>query len=353
MKINSRLYSVIMALAIAVVTTAFLYLVPGADRTTAAVVFSISFLATLIFSTITIEILVFREVRKVYRVLERLKEGSKIISPKTKLDFNNPFRSINKELFTYASIKQREIEDLRKLETFRREFLADVSHELKTPIFAAQGYLHTLLDGAVEDKTVRLKFLRRAARSLDRLDTLVQDLLTLSQIETGAIKMHNENFDVVETVVEVVDQLEEKAERKKIKVEFGSAFEDPIMVYADPEKIYRVILNLVSNAIKYTKDGGKVIIDFEEGKNDVTVFVKDTGRGIPPEDIKRIFERFYRVEKSRSKEKGGTGLGLAIVKHIIEAHNSKVTVTSVVGKGSVFGFKLKRSQVVNVNEVHS
>src|SRR5690606_27235345 len=136
---------------------------------------------------------------------------------------------------------------------------------------------------------------------------------------------------ILEIAEEVVDQLEDKAIKKKIEITFAKEFKDPIFVHADPEKIYQVMLNLVSNAVKYSSDEGSIIIDFEQGKQDVTIFIKDTGKGIPPEDIKRIFERFYRVEKSRSKEKGGTGLGLAIVKHIIEAHNSKVMVTSTVG----------------------
>ncbi len=296
------------------------------------------------------ELLIFKEVGKIYRVLERLKEDGKVISSKGQLDFKNPFKIINKELFSYASMKQREIEDLKKMEAFRREFVADVSHELKTPIFSAQGYIHTLLDGAVEDKAVRLKFLRRAGRSLDRLDRLVQDLLTLSRIETGAVKMNFGNVNILDVAEEVVDQLEDKSIKKKIEVTFAREFKEPIYVYADSEKIYLVMLNLVSNAVKYSNDEGKVILDFEQGKQDVTIFVKDFGLGIPPEDIKRIFERFYRVEKSRSKEKGGTGLGLAIVKHIIEAHNSKVMVTSTVGKGSIFSFKLKRPQPIITEE---
>lgn len=350
MRINSRAVALILACSIAVVTTTFLSLVPEVSKIALGVTFVISFSASVIFASITMELLIFKEVTKIYRVLERLKEGGKAISPKSQLDFNNPFRSINKELFSYASMKQREIEDLKKMEAFRREFVADVSHELKTPIFSAQGYIHTLLDGAVEDKAVRLKFLRRAGRSLDRLDRLVQDLLTLSRIETGAVKMNFVNVNILEIAEEVVDQLEDKAIKKKIDVTFAKEFKDPIFVYADAEKIYQVMLNLVSNAVKYSKDEGSIIIDFEQSKQDVTIFIKDNGKGIPPEDIKRIFERFYRVEKSRSKEKGGTGLGLAIVKHIIEAHNSKVMVTSTVGKGSVFSFKLKRPQPIIAEE---
>jgi two-component system phosphate regulon sensor histidine kinase PhoR len=343
MNITSRSITLILGGSVALVVGAFLYLVPAAGFGIILISSAVAFAATALFSFIALEFLIFREVEKIYSILGRLKEGSNLPSSKSKLDFNHPFRSINKELFSFASLKQREIEDLKKMEAFRREFVADVSHELKTPIFNAQGYIHTLLDGAVEDKAVRNKFLRRAAKSLDRLDRLVQDLLTLSKLETGAIKMNMEPFDIKEVALEVLDQMEDKAERKQISPKFGQPYLAPIMVMGDQQRIYQVLLNLLSNSIKYSKEGATVTIDFEIGKSDVTVAVKDTGRGIPPEDLKRIFERFYRVEKSRSKEMGGTGLGLAIVKHIIEAHHSKVSVTSALGKGSVFSFKLKKA----------
>jgi two-component system phosphate regulon sensor histidine kinase PhoR len=343
MQLKSRSVTLILGFSVAITVAAFLYLIPETGLLTILVASSVAFGATVLFSFIALEFLIFREVQKIYSIIERLKEGSNLPASKGKLDFNHPFRSINKELFSFASLKQREIEDLKKMEAFRREFVADVSHELKTPIFSAQGFIHTLLDGAVEDKNVRIKFLRRAAKSMDRLDRLVQDLLTLSRLETGATKMNMEAFSIIEVVREVIEQLEEKAERKKIKVLVQlPADSDRLMVIADQQRIYQVVLNLVSNAIKYSNEEGIVELGFEKGKTEITIFIKDSGLGIPPEDIKRIFERFYRVEKSRSKERGGTGLGLAIVKHIIEAHQSKVSVSSIVGKGSIFSFKLKR-----------
>jgi len=254
----------------------------------------------------------------------------------------NPLGKINEEIHSFATLKQKEIDELIKLENFRREFVADVSHELKTPIFAAQGFVHTLLDGAVNDKNVRNKFLKKAAKSLDGLDALVQDLLTLSQIETGDIKMHFENFDLHRLCTDVLDQFEEKAEKKKIGLSLN-ADHHRIMVYADRQRISQVITNFVSNAINYTPEGGNVSIEFDVGKKNVTTFVSDNGEGIPQSHLDRIFERFYRVDKSRSREKGGTGLGLAIVKHILEGHHSRPEVTSEVGKGSTFSFKLPRA----------
>ena len=231
---------------------------------------------------------------------------------------------------------------MKRLEVFRREFLADISHELKTPVFAAQGFVHTLLDGAVDDKKVRGKFLKRAAKSLDRLDELIQDLLTLSQIETGESKMYLEHFDIVAMAGEIIDQMENKAEKKDLELKLDKVYKEAISVYADSDRIYRVITNLVSNSIKYT-DEGKIEIGFTLSGQNVKVHIRDTGVGIPPDQLNRIFERFFRVEKSRSKEKGGTGLGLAIVKHILEAHNTNIGVTSSVNEGSLFSFKLPLS----------
>ncbi len=346
MVFNARIIALLLAISVAVITTFFLSLGSGVTNIALFITFSISFASTYILTTLVIEFIFFREVHRIYEALGQIKDYEfDSINTKSKNPLN-PLQGINREIYNYAELKQREIDELRRMETFRREFLADVSHELKTPIFAAQGFVHTLIDGAVEDKKVRKKFLKKAAKSLDGLDVLVHDLLTLSNMETGEIKMHFEHFNIVELCLEVFDQFEEKAEKKKITVGFEEKEQVPIYVHADYQRIYQVVLNLTSNAIKYTKKGGEVSVFFKEGKNEVTIFVKDSGRGIPPEDLKRIFERFYRVEKSRSKEKGGTGLGLAIVKHIVEAHGSKVNVTSTVDKGSIFSFKLKKGEQV-------
>lgn len=252
----------------------------------------------------------------------------------------NPLKRIKEEIFSYAYNKQKEIDDLKRLEAFRREFVANVSHELKTPIFAAQGFVHTLLDGAAEDKKVRYKFLKKAGKSLDGLDLLVQDLLTLSKMETGDITMQYEAFNMGNLVEDAFEQVEDQAEKKSITLKLLSEPAFYPILYGDPHRIYQVMINLIGNAIKYTKKEGQVTVYFEHHGDEVITFVKDNGRGIPKEDINRIFERFYRVEKSRSKNKGGTGLGLAIVKHVLEAHNSQVQVDSTVGLGSVFSFKL-------------
>ncbi|MEQ9008443.1 MAG: ATP-binding protein, partial [Ekhidna sp.] len=252
------------------------------------------------------------------------------------------------EISSFAKSKEKEIEELKERENFRREFIADVSHELKTPLFAAQGFVHTLLDGAIHDKEVRKKFLKKAAKSLDALDLLVQDILTISQIESGEIKMHFENFDMREMCSEILEQLEEKAEKKGIELKMSKKYREPIIVRGDYRRIYQVMINLTTNAIKYTKKGGQAKISFKEVEEDkIRITISDTGRGIPESDISRIFERFYRVDKSRSREKGGTGLGLSIVKHILESHNSEIFVESEFKVGSKFYFDLKKANYID------
>lgn len=346
MIINSRGLSLLLAFLISVLTTAFLLLVPTINSMALVIAFGIAFSSSYIFVRVVLEFLFFRHIDAIHHALEDLKsqELKDLTTPNKKISFN-PLKRINRDIYNFAEKKQQEIRELRRMETFRREFIADVSHELKTPIFAAQGFVHTLLDGAVEDKKVRGKFLKKAAKSLDGLDVLVQDLLTISQMETGEIKMHFENFDIAELTKEVIDQLEGKAEKGKITVTLENP-EAKLFVRADYQRIYQVMINLVSNGIKYTKKNGEVNIRFEQNDKFVTGYVSDNGCGIPKEDLNRIFERFYRVEKSRSKEKGGTGLGLSIVKHIMEGHESTIKVDSEYKVGSTFSFQIKRGKPV-------
>jgi two-component system phosphate regulon sensor histidine kinase PhoR len=338
---TSRGISLVLAIAIAALTVAFLLLLDDATPALLLVAGGISFSVSYILMQITLEFLIFKEISNIYAVLEKIqKKDSPIIPEKNERLFISPLRKINKTINNYALAKNKEIEALQKNAEFRREFIADISHELKTPIFAAQGYIHTLLDGAVDDKSVRLKFLKRAAKSLNALDKLVQDLLTLNQMESGVIKFHLESFDLKDLIHEVIEELEQKASKRDMLIRYYYDKEKSYRTIADKDKIFRVCQNLISNAIKYNNDGGEVDVNLKAQKNHITVEVKDNGKGIPPEDLKRIFERFYRVEKSRSREKGGTGLGLAIVKHILEGHKSKISVSSTLGKGSIFSFEL-------------
>ena len=242
-----------------------------------------------------------------------------------------------KEMFEKA---KSDIEHLEKLQRMRSQFLANVSHELRTPIFAIQGFLETLLNGALNDPKVNKNFLEKANQHTVNLNNLLNDLIDISMIESGEMRMSYRYFDINTFIYTVIGQFSQMAEEKNIQLVFNLA-KDGLQVFGDKERLRQVFTNLLQNAIKYT-DEGKVEILLEEEKKFVNIIIKDTGIGIPEEDLNRIFERFYRVDKARSRAVGGTGLGLAIVKHIIEAHNSKILVKSKPAEGSEFSFKLKK-----------
>lgn len=340
---SSRVLALVLALGISILSTLFLFILNWVDTTALFVAFGILFFVSFGATFLTLELLVFQEVKKIYKLIEKLKKSKLRKIERQKSGPLNPLKEINEEIYSFAALKQREIDELKKLEAFRKDFIANVSHELKTPIFAAQGFIHTLLDGAVDDKDVRMKFLAKAAKSLDGLDVLVHDLLTLSHIETGQIKMHFEKVDLYALTEEVFEHFENRPDWRDITLKIESP-RKRVNVYADAQRITQVMTNLISNAVKHSHEAGQVIVSFDVSKRSVTTSVRDFGEGIPTEHIHRIFERFYRVDKSRSREKGGTGLGLAIVKHILEGHNTKAEVESTPGKGSVFSFKLPRGK---------
>jgi two-component system phosphate regulon sensor histidine kinase PhoR len=306
------------------------------------VVFWVAFLIVFAF----LEFVVLREAKRIYKITQKKKkkkdkDGEQSLLEVEQPGLFNPMRRVYEEVSQFTTTKEEEIEELKRMEAFRREFIANVSHELKTPLFAAQGFIHTLIDGAANDATVRTRFLNKAAKSLDGLENLVQDLLMLSQIETGEIKMRMETHDLCELAKDVAEELEEPAQKKNITLKVDEPKKKAVAL-ADAKWIRQVLTNLIYNAINYTPEGGSVTVKFEFTKKSVYVIVKDTGMGIPAEHLPRIFERFYRVDKSRSRERGGTGLGLAIVKHILEGHHTKAEVESEEGKGSEFSFKLER-----------
>ena len=343
---NSKSVAIFIAATVSIITTAFLSLVENVPIEGLVVVFLLSFSSSYIITFFTVDIFIFGQIEKIHERISKLNEEKYMFIEE---DFTqkkgNPLNRINSEIISYALSKQREIDELKKAETFRREFIANISHELKTPIFAAQGFIHTLLDGAVKDKNVRIKFLKKAAKNLDGLDTLVADLLTISQVETGVIKMEMENFNIHELIQEVYEQFDHKAEKKKTELRFEKKCPSKLIVQADRHKIYQVIQNLVSNAIKYRGDiGAYVLCNLIEHDKEVEIVISDNGIGMAEEHISRIFERFYRIDKSRSRDKGGTGLGLSIVKHIIEAHRSHVRVKSKIGVGSEFSFRLPKGK---------
>ncbi len=349
--------ALLIGISVAGVTLSFLSLVPQVPKAAFLVTGFLSFSSAFFLSFVVLEFLFFKEINNIYMVLETLRETIVRVTddeqkePEEEILFSsNPLKRIHQEISNYALLKEEEIDKLKNLENYRREFLADVSHELKTPIFAVQGYILTLLDGAMDDEKVRMKFLKKAAKSLNGLDALVQDLLTLSQIESGGISMKPEPFDLVLSIKDVYDQLEIKAKKREIKLKLTDKTKGHCVVNADYNRINQVLINLVINAIKYHKpEGGWVNITLSETANhkEICVEVADNGLGIPEEHLGRVFERFYRVDKSRSKKQGGSGLGLAIVKHIIEGHHSTIQVHSEHNVGTRFLFKLQKGKLVD------
>lgn len=343
MLISSKTVAILLASCISIVTVAFLSLVDNVSGVALFVTGSIAFASTFILVYITMEFLVFRQVEKIYSELSKsqlfeLKEKAQDIRLSS-----NPFKRVQQEITNYAQIKGKEIDELKQMEVYRREFIANVSHELKTPIFASQGYILTLLDGAMDDENVKHKFLKKAAKSLNQLDALVQDLITISHIESGIIKMKFEDFNLEMLTQDVLDQLERKAQKKDINLKIVKHELDEVEVYADYNRIGQVLINLIGNAIKYHDGNGWVHVCFENDDENIIVTVTDNGFGMSEEHLNRIFERFYRIEKSRSKKQGGSGLGLAIVKHILEGHNTKVNVQSKEGEGTSFSFELQKA----------
>ncbi|WP_121666985.1 sensor histidine kinase [Mesonia aquimarina] len=253
--------------------------------------------------------------------------------------------TLTKEVEKFAEGKKLEIEALKIRENYRKEFMGNVSHELKTPLFTVQGYILTLLDGAIKDKKVRDKYLNRASKGVERLIYIVRDLDMITKLETGDLHLYNENFDIVELVQSVFDLLEMKAAKKNISLTFDTDYLSPIWVDADKDRIQQVVTNLVVNSIKYGKRDGTTEVSVEDLiKNKVIVRVTDNGEGIEQKNISRLFERFYRVDKSGSRKEGGSGLGLSIVKHILEAHNEKIYVESDFGVGSEFSFTIEKAK---------
>jgi two-component system, OmpR family, phosphate regulon sensor histidine kinase PhoR len=258
------------------------------------------------------------------------------------IDAKNFSENLDREVKVWAAHQNNEIRQLREMEKYRKDFLGNVSHELKTPIFNIQGYILTLLDGGIDDPKINTLYLKRAEKSVNRMITIVDDLVSISRLESGEFKLQMERFNIVRLVEEVFESHEMLTRNYRIKLEFNRNYTKPIKVYADKKRITEVLNNLIVNSIKYGSSNGKTRVGFSEADGIILVDVSDNGIGIAEEDLPRIFERFYRVDKSRSRDSGGTGLGLAIVKHIIQAHNQSINVRSATGTGTSFVFTLEK-----------
>ena len=287
-----------------------------------------------------VERFIYRRVKKIYDDLTILESTDLRQKPIT-----TDMGTLTREIDKYARDKKLEIETLKVREEYRKEFLGNVSHELKTPLFTVQGYLLTLIDGAIDDKKIRKRYLERANKGVERLIYIVKDLDMITKLEVGDLSLNKESFDIVELVQSVFELLEMKAAKRKITLTFDMEYKIPILVNADRERIQQVLTNLIVNSIKYGIERGTTEVSIENLiKNKVIVRVTDNGEGIAKEHLKRIFERFFRVDKSGSRKEGGSGLGLSIVKHIIEAHDERIYIESQVGVGSEFSFSLEKAE---------
>lgn len=297
-------------------------------------------LLTSVFVVFAVTILVFNKIEKLLATVKDFRSKSDKTS--THIEYSgNEIDNLNLEILAWADDRKNEIERLKKLEVYRKEFLGNVSHELKTPVFNIQGYVLTLLDGGLEDASINRNYLERAEKSVDRMITIIDDLEAISQLETGELQLEPERFDISALVKDVIDAQELKATAKGIMLTMTEEVK-PLFVVADRFRVRQVIVNLIVNSVKYGKEYGETKIRFYDTGDTITVEIADNGIGIASEHLPRLFERFYRVDKSRSREQGGTGLGLAIVKHIIEAHGQTIKVMSTEGVGTVFSFTLKK-----------
>ena len=309
---------------------------------------AITFFVTIITSFFVfyylIEKYIYSKIKLIYKLIHNLKLGRDLRDALGEHISADPINDVEQEVKEWAKQKKIEIDELRTQEKFRRDFLSNISHEFKTPLFAIQGYIEAIQDDDFEDMDMVKDFLMKASRNVDRLSYLIKDLDEISKLETGEMAINYTKFKINDLVKEVFESMEMKATQHKIKLVFKQKYDEPILVNADREKIIQVLVNLIDNSFKYGKEGGSTSISLFELHDQVLVEVTDDGIGIEEKNLPRLFERFFRTDTSRSRQIGGSGLGLAIVKHIIEAHQQTINVRSTEGLGSTFGFTLQRSK---------
>lgn len=332
--------SIFITAILTLMVSVFLYVIYSLDVLIVATFALVCFLTAFLIIQYRVQQFIYKRVKKIYDDLTLLES-----STFDRSQITTDMATLTQEIDKYAKNKKIEIEALKIRERYRKEFIGNVSHELKTPLFMVQGYISTLIDGAADDKTLREKYLKRADKGVERLIYIIKDLDMITKFEAGDLRLEIESFDIVELVENVFELLEMKAAKKKIALTFDMDYKHPILVNGDRERIQQVISNLIVNSIKYGEKNGTTEVSIENLiKNKVIVRITDNGEGIEKIHIPRLFERFYRIDKSGSRKEGGSGLGLAIVKHIIEAHDEKLYVESEYGIGSEFSFTLEKAK---------
>lgn len=345
---SPRSISILISLLVALVSTVIIVVTVWYAGLTVNILyfigaFALVFISVFYLIIFAIEKFIYDRIKLLYRSAQIFK--SKKALTEMNLDMRTDvLGEVSKEVAKWMVEQHNTIDQLEERESFRREFMGNLSHELKTPVFSVQGYILTLLEGGLEDKDINIRFLEKAAGGVERITGLLDDLDAITKLESGQVNIIKKRFDFTKLAFRISEELENKARKKEINITVQNHSGKPIWVFADPDKIAQVLTNLIINAINYGKRGGNIYISNHEFDKKILIEVEDNGIGIKEEDIPRIFERFYRVEKSRARQKGGTGLGLAIVKHIIDSHNETVTVRSSPGEGSVFSFSLRRAK---------
>lgn len=299
------------------------------------------FIAVYIVVYYMLNSFIFEKINPIYKTIHQKNIPEKDL--RRNLEDKDIVSEVNDEVINWARNKTKEIAQLKQMARYRKEFLGNVSHELKTPIFNIQGYVLTLLDGAIDDPDINKKYLKKTEKSINRMISIVEDLEAITKLESGELELNYENFDIVDVIKDVFEAQELKAKERGTRLSFASKYDKSIKVHADKERIYQLVTNLIVNSINYGRENGRTTVSFLDMGENILVEVTDNGLGIKESEIPRIFERFYRVDKSRSREQGGTGLGLAIVKHIIEAHGQTINVRSTPGKGTSFAFTLQKA----------
>lgn len=302
-------------------------------------------LSTLIFTyflfSYILKRFIYDKIRLIYKIIRNLKLQK---DEKPDLNINTDIiKEVKEEVEDWGQKHKQEISTLKDREEFRREYIGNISHELKNPIFNIQGYIYSLIDGAKDDPELSVKYLKRTSKNIERILTIIEDLDTISELEVTDIKTNFKTFNLFNLIEEVIELFDEKTKKKNVTIYFREDYINTLQVTGDEHRIKQVLVNLIDNAVKYSFENGRIKISFFDMDKNRLIEITDEGSGISEEDLPRIFERFYRTDKARSRDKGGTGLGLAIVKHIIEAHNQTINVRSTVGVGTTFAFTLKKA----------
>jgi two-component system, OmpR family, phosphate regulon sensor histidine kinase PhoR len=334
--------SLLITLFLSFILTALHIALPDYKFTSLIVTTVLVFVFSYFAFKITLEKFIYQKIKLIYKTIYNLKRQKGMKNERRDEEINSLER-VNQEVLEWGQKKKTEIEQLKKNENYRRDFLGNIYHELKTPIFNIQGYVLTLLDGGLEDQTINREYLLRTEKSINRMIAIVEDLETISNLETSQINLKISSFDIVELTKDVFEFLEIKAKKKQKEFYFDQQDLQPIIVLADKKRIRQVMINLLDNSIKYgAPKHGKTKVQFFDMDEHILIEITDNGAGLAQDEIPRVFERFYRTESARNKEKTGTGLGLAIVKHIIEAHDQTINVRSRLGVGTTFAFTLNK-----------